>query len=159
IFKLSDGLLNNDNLSEFGNNELDLLLDFYEKPQFPLFPHAIIDSNNTHIEWLNFKKLIYKNYQNLLLDKLLILLFKYYFNFYPNIIKLLAIVYSISFSSVEYERGFSKQNLIKTKLRTALNSDTLNMLMMVGLEGTDETEFNFNDALDIWHQMKKRKTN
>ncbi|CAG8825485.1 14660_t:CDS:1, partial [Dentiscutata erythropus] len=146
IFKLSDELLNNENLLEFGNKELDLLLDIYGKPQFPLFSYAIVDSNNTRTEWLHFKKLIYEDYQNLSIDKLLILLFRYYSSSYPNLIRLLAI---ISFSSVECKRGFSRQNLIKTKLRTTLNNDILNMLMMVGLEGADEAEFNFNDALDI----------
>ena len=52
-------------LLEFGNKELEILLEFYG-----------INSENIHIEWFNFKMLIYKNYQNILIDRLLILLFQ-----------------------------------------------------------------------------------
>ncbi|CAG8655575.1 7160_t:CDS:2 [Cetraspora pellucida] len=107
IFRLSDKLLNSQNILEFGNEELELLLDFYNKSQLPLFLLAIVNPNDTC-----------KN---------------------------------------ECEHGFSKQNLIKTKLRNAINPDTLHMLMMIGLEETDITEFNFNDALNIWYRSKKRR--
>ncbi|CAG8834541.1 5418_t:CDS:1, partial [Racocetra persica] len=137
IFKLADWSLNNQNIAEFGNEELELLLNFYGEPQYPLFPLAVVNSNDTRIEWFYFKKLIYENYSNLPIDKLLVLLFQQHIDSYPNIGKLLAIIYSISFSSVECERGFSKQNLIKTRLRNGLNNDTLHMLIMVGLEETD----------------------
>ena len=43
-------------------------------------------------------------------------------------------MHSIPFSSVDCERGFSKQNIIKCN---AMENDTLHILMMVGLEGTD----------------------
>ncbi|CAG8524200.1 3505_t:CDS:2, partial [Dentiscutata heterogama] len=116
------------------NQENNLMVDI---PQYPLFPLAIVNPNNTRIEWFYFKKLIYENYSNLPIDELLVLLFQHHIDSYPNIGKLLAIVYSISFSSVECEHGFSKQNLIKTRLRNGLNNDTLHMLMIVGLEKTD----------------------
>ena len=47
------------------------------------------------------------------------------------------IVHSILFSGVGCERGFSKQNIIKTDLCNAMENDILHLLMMVGLEGTD----------------------
>ncbi|CAG8626904.1 26379_t:CDS:2, partial [Dentiscutata erythropus] len=54
IFKLSDWSLNNQTISEF----------------------AVINSNDTRIEWFHFKQLVYKNYSNLPIDKLLVLLFQ-----------------------------------------------------------------------------------
>uniref|UniRef100_U9U7Y7 C17orf113 probable zinc finger domain-containing protein n=1 Tax=Rhizophagus irregularis (strain DAOM 181602 / DAOM 197198 / MUCL 43194) TaxID=747089 RepID=U9U7Y7_RHIID len=67
------------------------------------------------------------------------------------------IIYSIPFSSVDCERGFSKQNLIKTDLRNSLNNETLHYWMMVGLEETDLSEFDFTRALQIWNSAYKRR--
>ncbi|RGB22843.1 hypothetical protein C1646_748391 [Rhizophagus diaphanus] len=67
------------------------------------------------------------------------------------------IIYSIPFSSVDCERGFSKQNLIKTDLRNSLNNETLHYWMMIGLEETDLSEFDFTRALQIWNGVCKRR--
>jgi hypothetical protein len=41
--------------------------------------------------------------------------------------------------------------LIKTDLRNSLNNETLHYWMMVGLEKTDLSEFDFSRALQIWN--------
>ena len=84
-------------------------------------------------------------------------LFEFYYDTFPNIIKLLGIIYSIPFSSVECEHRFLKQNLIKTDLRNSLNNETLHFLMMVGLEENDLSEFNFTRVLQIWNEKYKRR--
>ena len=89
------------------------------------------------------------NYENLSSDDLLPLLFQYHSDMYPNILILINVFYSIPFSSVYCERGFSRQNLIKTDIRNQLNNNTLHMLMMVGLEEIGVEDFNFNNALNI----------
>ena len=76
---------------------------------------------------------------------------------YPNILILISIFYSIPFSSVDCERGFSKQNLIKTDIRNQLNNNTLHMLMMVGSHDVNLMEFNFSNALQIWYQRCNRR--
>ncbi|CAG8631915.1 16913_t:CDS:2, partial [Cetraspora pellucida] len=101
IFNLSNRTLNSENILEFGNEQLNLLLNFYGKPQSSLFPLPIVNSYDTRIE------------------------------------------------CVECECGFSKQNLIKTKLHSSLNNNTLHMLIMIRLEGPKEEEFDFDDALKI----------
>ena len=45
-----------------------------------------------------------------------------YSDIFPNLIELIKIVYSIPFSSVDCERGFSCQNIIKNKMRNSLNT-------------------------------------
>ncbi|GES92181.1 hypothetical protein GLOIN_2v1486903 [Rhizophagus clarus] len=55
--------------------------------------------------------------------------------------------YSIPFSSVDWKRGFSKQNLIKTDLRNSLNNATLHFWMMVNLEEKDLSEFCFYQSI------------
>ena len=79
------------------------------------------------------------------------------FNMFPNILKLLDIIYSIPLSSVECEQGFSQQNLIKTDLRNKLTNDTLHMLMLVGLEGPDHRNFDYDKAVRMWFQSKSRR--
>jgi len=76
----------------------------------------IIDADAIRDEWDNFKAIILANYENLLINDLLPLLFQYHSDMYPNILILIDIFYSIPFSSVDCERGFSKQNLIKTDI-------------------------------------------
>ena len=58
---------------------------------------------------------------------------------------------------MECERGFSKQNLTKTDLRNNLNNETLNLLIMIGLDDVDLLEFDFSHALAIWNSQCKRR--
>ncbi|CAG8762580.1 19790_t:CDS:2 [Gigaspora margarita] len=105
----------------------------------------------TSIEFI--KEVVSSNYQNLDIDNLLSIIFDQYQEFYPNIIKLLEIIYSIPFSSVECERGFSKQNLIKTSHRNRINNDTLHLFLSISLVDKNINEFDFEKALNIWSTM------
>ncbi len=134
-------------LVNYGEDELNILMEYYR---------AIIDDNVSE-EWNNYKAIIYANYKTTKLELLLPKLFENYFETFPNILKLLSIIYSIPFSSVECERGFSKQNLIKTDLRNNLNNETLNLLMMIGLDDVDLLEFDFSHTLEIWNSQCKRR--
>ena len=73
------------------------------------------------------------------------------------ILKLIEIVHSIPFSSVDCERGFSKQNIIKTDLCNVMENDILHLLMMVGLEGTNLFCYDFSDALSKFLQSKNKR--
>lgn len=57
---------------------------------------------------------------------------------------------------VECERGFSRQNLIKTKLRNRLNTCNLYNLMIISLEGPLANTFNFIEAFRRWSSRKQR---
>ncbi|CAG8837611.1 21125_t:CDS:1, partial [Cetraspora pellucida] len=84
---------------------------------------------------------------------LLPIIFDQHYNFYPNIIKLLEIVYSIPFSSVEYERGFSKQNLIKIDIRNRLRNNNLYLFLSLSLVNKNFKDFDYEKALKIWLNM------
>ena len=75
---------------------------------------------------------------------------------FPNIVHLIEISQILPVSSVECERGFSKQNLIKTKLRCSLNNDTLDQLMRVGLVGCPVKEYDPKPALRQWQSTRSR---
>jgi hypothetical protein len=141
---------NKEEIARYGEKELNILAEFYEKEQ-------IIEVSNICEEWFGYKAIIYANFKNIEIELLIPRLFEFYYDMFPNIIKLLGIVFSIPFSTVECERGFSKQNLIKTDLRNSLNNETLHYLMMVGLEEKNLSEFDFTRALQIWNEQCRRR--
>src|SRR3989337_2060755 len=116
---------NKEELLKFGDVELEELIRFYGKSYLPNYSIPIIDSENIRNEWYFFKEIVYRNYQNFNIEE-----------FFPhsNIMKLIEIVYSIPFSSVECERGFSKQNIIKSDLRNRLSNNTLHLLLLISLD-------------------------
>ena len=116
---------NKEKLIKFGDTELEELIRFYGKSYLPNYPIPIIDSENIRNEWYLFKEIVYRNYQNFNIEEFFPHLFENYSTTYPNIMKLIEIVYSIPFSSVECECGFSKQNIIKTDHRNRLSNNTL----------------------------------
>ena len=67
--------------------------------------------------------------------------------------KLLAISRILPVSSVECERGFSKQNLIKTRLRCSLSVEMLDKLMRISINGPALPEF---DPLQIFRAWRTR---
>ncbi|CAB4393670.1 unnamed protein product [Rhizophagus irregularis] len=150
IFDHTNWPNNREELTSYDEKELNILAEFYGKEQ-------IIQVNNICEEWFGYKAIIYVNYKNIEIELLIPKLFEFYYDTFPNIIQLLGIVYSIPFSSVDCERGFLKQNLIKTDLQNSLNIETLHFLMMVGLEEKDLFEFNFTRAIQIWNNKCKRR--
>ena len=60
-------------------------------------------------------------------------------------------------SSVECERGFSVQNLVKTKLRNRLDTRPLYFLMKLKIDGGDQKSFDFASAYGKWKNMKSRR--
>ncbi|XP_045208425.1 uncharacterized protein LOC123560253 [Mercenaria mercenaria] len=63
----------------------------------------------------------------------------------------------IPVSSVECERGFSVQNLIKTKLRNRLDTRSLYLLMKLQTDGGPKYSFDFAAAYGKWKNMKSRR--
>ncbi|GBC38152.1 zinc finger protein 862-like [Rhizophagus irregularis DAOM 181602=DAOM 197198] len=142
----------------FGDNELENILKYYECPNFHnnIQLPAIFDINKCREEWARFKMIITNNFASNDIEVILPLLIEDYIDVFPNIIKLIQIAYCIPFSSVECERGFSRQNKIKTKDRNSLATNTLDMLMCISLEGPESKEFNYNRAYTIWSNQKRR---
>ena len=60
-------------------------------------------------------------------------------------------------STVDCERGFSKQNLIKTCLRNAMSVISLENHMRISIDGPPRDKFNFSLAFKKWARQKTRR--
>jgi hypothetical protein len=82
---------------KYDEEELNILSEFYKK-----------EVSNISKEWFAYKVIVHSNFKNIKIKVLLPRLFEFYYDTFPNILKLLGIIYSIPFLSVDCERGFSK---------------------------------------------------
>ncbi|CAI7806061.1 unnamed protein product [Closterium sp. NIES-54] len=73
---------------------------------------------------------------------------------YPNLVQLWVAVAVLPLSTVECERGFSRQNIIKSWQRGSLKDAMLGDLMCMSLM---EYEPNWEEIVGIWRSYKKRK--
>ncbi|KAJ1194901.1 hypothetical protein NDU88_004186 [Pleurodeles waltl] len=67
-----------------------------------------------------------------------------------NILKLVEMMFTFSVSTAEAERVFSAMNVIKNPLRTRLNQDILQDLMLLKIEGPNFEEYDPSRAIDLW---------
>ncbi|CAG8549025.1 2502_t:CDS:2 [Cetraspora pellucida] len=145
-------------LFEFGDNELQILFDHYGTAKTinsqKFLP--LIDADSCITEWPGFKNIIFSNFLTFSSQELLPFLVRDYSDIFPNMIKLAHITNSIPFSSVDCKRGFSKQNTIKTCLRTSLTTFTLDAFMRISLEGKESKEMNWDKIYHEWHNIKNR---
>ena len=76
---------------------------------------------------------------------------------YPNVAAATKRLLVAPVSTVDCERGFSRQNHIKTAIRNRINIDNLDNLMMMSIEGPDRKKFNFQKAFQKWASKCERK--
>ncbi|PKY59256.1 hypothetical protein RhiirA4_481846 [Rhizophagus irregularis] len=87
----------------FGDNELEILLKYYEHPNFHnnIQLSALFDIKKCREEWAGFKMIVSNNFSSKDIEVILPLLIQDYNDIFPNIIKLIQKAYCIPFSSVE----------------------------------------------------------
>ncbi|GJP34597.1 hypothetical protein CLOM_g19025 [Closterium sp. NIES-68] len=73
---------------------------------------------------------------------------------YPNLMALWQAMAVLPLSTVECERGFSRQNVIKSWLRTSLCDARLSELMTINMLDYD---MDYAEIVDIWRKQKMRK--
>jgi hypothetical protein len=76
---------------------------------------------------------------------------------FPNIMKLWQAILVIPVSTVQCERGFSKQNTIKDIGRSNLSVEMLDALMRVSLTGPKIENVDFDRVFEIWKTTKDRR--
>ena len=76
---------------------------------------------------------------------------------WPNLIKLWQKMLVIPASTAICERGFSKQNIVKSALRSRLHLNTLDALMRVSLCGLGASEIDWQAVFQEWRNMRDRR--
>ena len=61
----------------------------------------------------------------------------------------------LSVSSADAERAFPLVNNIKNKLRNCLGPPMLDALCVIASEGPAEDDFDYEEAVEFWHDRKK----
>ena len=70
--------------------------------------------------------------------------------------QLITLALTMPVSTVDCERGFSKHNLIKTRIRARLQTKNVNTLMKISIDTPDLShmdDFNFSRAFVVWCSM------
>jgi hypothetical protein len=76
-----------------------------------------------------------------------------------NLIPLLELYFCIQSNTAECERGFSKMNIIKTKLRNSMDIETLEYLMRISTAEVDKlNEVSDEELFERWKEIKMRKS-
>jgi hypothetical protein len=76
---------------------------------------------------------------------------------YPHMMKLWQVLLTIPASTVDCERGFSKQNIIKDIQKSRLGLDTLDALMRISLNGPELYNVDWNVVYGLWRYTKSRR--
>jgi hypothetical protein len=76
---------------------------------------------------------------------------------WPGLSNLWRRVMVIPVSTAICERGISKQNLIKSYLRTSLKLETLDALMRISCANIPVVNINWNAVMLVWRNMKNRR--
>ena len=151
-------------LSLYGIHELETLCDHYGQSKTTeagaeFLP--VVDTIKTKDEWVVFRQLMGNNFRTCTLQTMAanLLPSAEVKETYPNLIKLMALALTMPVSTAGCERGFSKHNLIKNKIRARLKTENVATLMRMSLDTPDLSNmdtFNFSRAFEIWCNEKDR---
>ncbi|XP_048236880.1 zinc finger protein 862-like [Haliotis rufescens] len=159
--------LSEEELSEWGNESLDVLLDHFAVDKSHTFKDvsgqktsvspAIINREESKKEWTKLKQVVrVQGYPRHSTSALWGLVQQYHSADFPNMLKLASLVLTHPVHTSDCERAFSAQNLVTTPLRNRLSAEHCDRLMRVMIQGPQLTKFNFNSALIEWRGQKER---
>ena len=107
-------------------------------------------------EWIIFKQLMSKNFNDSSIQGMAkkLLCSSEMQEQFPQMLRLLTIALTMPVSSIDCERGFIKQNLIKTKIRAKLKTENISTLMKMSVDTPEMEKFDFHKAFVIWCSIK-----
>ena len=148
-------------LPSYGSNEIDTLSVHYgefKNTDDGVELEPLLDGQELKEEWVIFKQLMSKNFSDLSIQGMAkkVLNPSEMQDQFPQMLKLLTIALTVPVSSVDCERGFSKQNLIKTKIRAKLKTENVSTLMKMSVDTPELDKFDFHRAFVIWCSIKDR---
>ena len=148
-------------LATYGNHEIDALSQHCgdtKKIVDGLELEPLINGPELKEEWVLFKQMVAKNFGSSSIQGMAkkLLDSEEAQEQFPQTLKLITLALTLPVSSVECERGFSKQNLIKTKIRAKLKTENVLTLMKMSLDNPKIEKFNFHRAFVVWCEIKDR---
>ena len=150
----------NENLSTYGNGELETLLSHYrsaKKIQGGKDVPAVVDAEKCRIEWNFVKELVVREqYPMGHIAELCKMLATHHSDEVQNLVKLCQAALLLPTNTAGCERGFSAQNQIKNALRNRLKDQRLDVLMTIDIERPPSKDFDFSIALDVWARTNRR---
>ena len=115
-----------------------------------------LDSHKLRLEHAGIQPLLKGSYKSLSFQAFCGMVLRRHLEDFPLTATLCKIALCIPVTSVACERGFSLQNRIKVKSRTALTPETLDMLMKLST-GPEIEDFPYPVAIQHWRKDKKRR--
>lgn len=167
-------LLGDDELEDWGNNSINILIDHFGQPKTHKYvtaasddtpsretlitSDALIEPEKTRIEWQQIKQVVkQQGYPRPSTAKLWGLIKEFHGDDYPNLIKLVQLALAHPVHTADCERAFSAQNSITTPLRNKLSPDHCDQLMRIMIEGGSLNDHDFAGAIQVWKRAKVRK--
>jgi len=151
IFNPKSYPINQQELASYGMDAIDLLEEHFGV----VLPKTVMCSS----EFDTFKRLVVSNFRLVAdsVQELCKLTMLSHAESFPGMATLASVALTVPVHSVDCERGFSRQNLVKTKLRNCLNETTLHRLLLISIEGPPLLDFDFPLAMKKWSTAKSRR--
>ena len=139
---------------QYGNRQLDESSAYYGTSDNTDVSRELLQS-----EWVALKPLLPHNYGHKKHMEFLVTLSTdtTLSTVFPNFSKLSAIARILPVRTAHCERCFSTMKRIKTAARNRMETETLNRLMRVSIEGPALNDFDFDRAADQWESLRKRR--
>ena len=152
-------------LSNYGESKVQTLTDFYGRVQSVSFEGKTnrsipgIDGDETKAEWRFFRKVLFKEYSNISMDKVISNLTNDAIGAaFPNLVTLASLAILLPVTTATVERSFSDMNLIKTRLRNRLGEESLDRTMRICIEDPDTlNDDELKDIVTHWKEQKPRR--
>ena len=160
--------LGNDELSNWGNDKIDILVNQYGQAKSHEWKcqggessiktvEPFIDPDNTRAEWDSCKRtVIAEMFPRDNMVTLWKLICQYHGDKFPNLIKLASLALTCPTNTADCERSFSVQNYITCQRRASISAITCDHLMRVCICGPSMQQMNFENAVNIWKKKKNR---
>jgi hypothetical protein len=161
VLKSLDTLLNpklypqdHASVAGYGREDIEFVLNHYQ-PNDRENLEIIIDRDRCIRDFIPFKHhtrlhnhMVFSEYTEYIINNLN--------EEYPDFVVLAKLALSVPLNSASCERGFSSQNLAKTKTRNRLNEDTLEHIMKITVNGPHFASYDYTEAAQAFRAMKNR---
>ncbi|KAH7421532.1 hypothetical protein KP509_13G062500 [Ceratopteris richardii] len=81
-----------------------------------------------------------------------------WWDLYPEMMKIWQLCLVVPASTSACERGFSRQNFIKSVSRSSLGLETLDALIFLSIDGRGSSSIDWKDVFEAWVSAKKRRS-